>query len=223
MLNSTLYNDGIAFEAATLEVGYEVFRINTSIPVGYPTNLSVTGNPMQTEVVWPDVSGAIQYDVWLQRQNHSSQPPMYFRANDPRIDIGKDLPVGTYQVRVRSLPVLGEPSPWSVPLDIVIADAPEVVPPDWSTSTAPVLRWTGASKTASYQIQIVDRDTNTVTIDATDVTGNSYQVTDPLAPGNYAVWVRGKMADQSFSSWSAMQEFRILKLLRSSSRRAQAN
>jgi hypothetical protein len=206
----TLYNDGIAFQAATAEVGYELFRIDTTHPVSPPANMTVTGNSVQKEIFWPDVPGAIQYDVWLQSLTDRSLPVTRFRANDPHIAVGSGLPTGTYRVWVRSMPVLGEPSPWSLPKDFIMAAVPEMSPPGLYTTSTPVLHWTGSSNTATYQVWITNRDTKTVSLYATEITATSFVVAEPLAPGNYAVWVRGKLADRSLTSWSAVQEFNVL-------------
>ena len=155
----SLYDGGIAFNAATEATGYELFRIDTTIPVNAPTGLTVSNGAAGTEISWPDVVGAIQYDVWINSLSIPSAPPVKMRVNDPQYLVDSDLPNGAYRVWVRSLPVLGDPSAWSTAKDITVGPNPALFStPTATTDTRPTFQWAGPSDVVSYEIWLTNRE-----------------------------------------------------------------
>ena len=198
VLNSTpqftMYNDGIAFVAATEATGYELFRIDTTIPVTAPTALTVTNTATSTQIAWPDVVGAIQYDLWINNLSNPSAAPVKMRVNDPQYLVGSELANGAYRFWVRSLPVLGNPSAWSVAKDFTVgADPVLIATPSATTDVRPTFKWVGPSDVVSYEIWLTNRDTQTRVLYSTGLTSTSFHVDPTLTPARYAVWVRATL------------------------------
>lgn len=207
----TLYDDGIAFLAATEATGYELFRIDTTIPVTAPTALTVTNTATETQVTWPDVVGAIQYDVWINNLNDPSAAPVQMRVNDPQYVVGSDLSNGAYRIWVRSLPVLGNASAWSVAKDFTVGADPVLFStPSATTDTRPTFKWVGPSDAVSYEIWLTNRDTKTRVLYNTGLTSTSFRIDPTLTPAKYAVWVRGTRANGTMTYWSAVNEFDVV-------------
>ena len=213
------YGNGIAFTANLPEIGTELFRIDTTIAVTMPTDLTIDQHGEGVDVTWPDVAGAIQYDVWMQNLSEPSAPVIRKRINDSRLTllddtgyvIANDLSSSAYRVWVRSLPVLGEPSAWSAPKDFVLGPNPVMqAMPAVSINAIPTFRWTGPQDVVSYELWLSNRDAKTRPIYRTGLQSTSFAVTDPLPPAKYAVWVRGTRADGTTTNWSDLTEFEIL-------------
>ncbi len=205
------YDGGIGFRAATPEVGYELFRIDTTIPVTAPTALTVTNTAAETQIAWPDVVGAIQYDVWINSLSSPSSAPVKMRVNDPQYLVGSDLANGAYRFWVRSLPVLGNPSAWSVAKDFTVGADPVLFStPPTTTDTHPTFKWVGPSDAASYEIWLTNRDTKTRVLYSTGLTSTSFRVDPTLTPARYAVWVRGTRTDGTMTNWSTVNEFDVV-------------
>ncbi|MEJ7594582.1 MAG: hypothetical protein WKF77_23855 [Planctomycetaceae bacterium] len=205
------FDGGIAFRAATTETGYELFRIDTTIPVTAPTGFAVSNAASGTQVAWPDVVGAIQYDVWINSLSNPSVAPVKMRVNDPQYLVSSDLPNGAYRFWVRSLPVLGNPSAWSVAKDFTVGRDPVLISiPSATTDTHPTFKWVGPSDVVSYEIWLTNRDTKTRVLYRSGLTLTSFRVDPRLTPARYAVWVRGTRANGTMTNWSAVNEFDVV-------------
>ena len=188
------YDGGVGFRAATPAVGYELFRIDTTIPVTAPTALTVTNTATSTQIAWPDVVGAIQYDLWINNLSNPSAAPVKMRVNDPQYLVGSELANGAYRFWVRSLPVLGNPSAWSVAKDFTVgADPVLIATPSATTDVRPTFKWVGPSDVVSYEIWLTNRDTQTRVLYSTGLTSTSFHVDPTLTPARYAVWVRATL------------------------------
>lgn len=215
----TRYQDGIAFAAATEAVGNELFRIDTTTKVTAPTSLTVNYYGEGIDVTWPDVAGAIQYDVWMQNLSDRSAPVIRKRVNDSRLTllddmgyvIANDLSSSAYRVWVRSLPVLGNPSAWSAAKEFTLGPDPVMHSIQaFNVNAKPVFNWAGPTDAVSYEIWLTNRDTKTRTLYEKNLTSTTFAVTDSLAPAKYAVWVRGTRSDGSLTAWSTVNEFVVL-------------
>ena len=215
------YSGGIAFVAATEAVGFEIFRIDTTVAVSPPTSLTINNYGEGVDLTWPDVAGAIQYDVWMLNLSDPSAPVIRKRVNDSRLTllddtgyvIADDLLSSAYRVWVVSLPVLGEPSAWSTPKDFVLGPDPVMQPmPAIPINATPTFRWTGPQEVVSYELWLSNRDEKTRPIYRTGLQSTSFAVIDPLPPAKYAVWVRGTRANGTTTDWSDLTEFEILAL-----------
>jgi ELWxxDGT repeat protein len=222
----TLYNDGIAFRANTSNAGTELFRIDTTIAVSPPSEITFLGwaaierviNVRGVDLAWADISGAIQYDVWIQNLTHPSMPPVRKRVNEPRFNVFRDdviddnlNPGDAYRVWVRSLPVLGNPSAWSAAKDFTLGPDPVMHSIQaFNVNAKPVFNWAGPTDAVSYEIWLTNRDTKTRTLYEKNLTSTTFAVTESLAPAKYAVWVRGTRSDGSLTAWSTVNEFVVL-------------
>ena len=217
-----LYDDGIGFIAATPEVGYELFRIDTTIPAVAPTGIAVHAYGEGVELAWPDVVGAIQYDVWVRNLSDPAAPVIKKRLNDPRLlllddtgyTIDRNIASSAYRIWIRSLPVLGNPSAWSEPKDFVLGRNPILYAvPQQTVETRPTFKWVGPDDVESYEVWLTNRDTKTRDFYRSGLTQTSIRIDHNLAPAKYAVWVRGKRSDGTTTDWSALTEFDVLTVV----------
>ena len=205
------YDGGIGFRAATPAVGFELFRIDTTVHVTAPTGLTVSNATTGTQIAWPDVAGAIQYDVWINSLSNPSAASAKMRVNDPQFLVGSDLPNGANRIWVRSLPVIGNPSAWSVAKDFTFGADPVLFStPPTTTSAHPTFQWTGPSDAFSYEIWLTNRDMKTRVLYSTGLTSTSFHVDQTLTPARYAVWVRATRADSTMTNWSTVNEFDVV-------------
>ena len=205
------YAGGIAFAAATEEVGFEVFRIGTQVSVPVIDLLKARSTANATEITWPDSPGAVQYDVWMTSLSHPTMPVVRDRVNSPEFVTNAALPNGAYRIWVRSVSILGETSAWSAPAEFVIGDRPAMHSiPLLSTNMTATFRWTAAAGTTTHELWLTNRDSKTRPIYARNLTSTSLLVTEPLTPARFAVWVRSKQVDGTFTDWSELTEFDVL-------------
>jgi len=203
------YAKGIAFAAATPEIGFEPFRIDTTIQVTPPRVVSVTSNG--SRLTWLDVRGAIQYDVWIASLNNPAMPVHNQRVNSPEYALPTDLPDGAYRVWTRSYPVIGGPSAWNTATDFLKGSNPTIHSvPAFSVQNKPLLEWTGPTDVVSYEFWLTNRDTKTRVLYLTGLQATSRQIDLPLDPAKYAVWVRGTRENGTTTDWSDLTEFEIL-------------
>ena len=203
------YGQGIAFAAATPEIGFEPFRIDTTIQVTPPGVVSATSNG--SHLTWLDVRGAIQYDVWIASLNNPAMPVHKQRLSSPEYALPTDLPDGAYRVWTRSYPVIGTPSAWNTPTDFVKGSNPAIHSvPAFSVQNKPLFKWTGPTEVVSYEFWLTNRDTKTRVLYLTGQQTTSRQIDLPLDPAKYAVWVRGTRENGTRTDWSDLTEFEIL-------------
>ncbi len=207
------YDKGIAFSAATPEVGFEPFRIDTTVQVTPPGEVSADSNG--SHLSWLDVRGAIQYDVWIASLNHPAMPVHNQRVSSPEYALPTVLPDGAYRVWTRSYPVIGAPTAWNTPTDFVKGSNPAIHSvPAFTVQNRPLIEWTGPTDVVSYELWLTNRDTKTRVLYLTGLLTTSRQIDQPLDqpldPAKYAVWVRGTRADRSTTDWSELTEFEVL-------------
>lgn len=204
------YDDGIAFIAATPEIGREIFRIDTTIPATPPTGLTIDRQGAEPVLQWADSRGAVQYDVWLTNLSDPTTPVVRQRVNSPWFELPATATATAYRAWVRSVPVIGEPSAWSSPFEFTPGLNPVVFSvPAATTDATPTFRWVGSGDVASYELWVTHRDTKTRPIYVAGLTTTSFTPSTDLALGRYAVWVRATRTDGSLSDWSALTEFDI--------------
>jgi len=207
----TRYSHGIAFAGRTALTGVEPFRIDTTIAVAPPTNLAFQRTGDNADLVWPDVSGAIQYEIWMQNVSKTDAPVINQRVNDLGVRIS-DLatPGDVYRVWVRSLPVLGKPSVWSASKDFVLGSTPMMYSiPSITTNTKPTLRWAGPTDVTSFELWVDNKDAKTRPIYEQGLTKNFFVATTSLDPAKYSAWVRGTRVDGTKTRWSPVADFTI--------------
>jgi GEVED domain/Matrixin len=121
------------------------------------------------------------------------------------------LAVGNYRAYVRAFAVgnggnaggdtVGD---WSTPLDFFVGGRPVINPPGSTTDTTPTITWQAVQGANGYDIFIALASDPTNPLITEDGIGTaSYEVQQPLAQGEYRVWVRAINAtDGTKSLWS---------------------
>jgi len=209
---TVIENDGgLVFTAITEETGLELFRIRPVENLAAPENVVVHTHGTQLQLHWTDVSGAGQYEVEVRDAQDAELVVYSATVSDSNLD-DIHLPLNrAWMVRVRSLALLGEDSPWSQPVEFVTGPKPVMKNmPAESTNLLPEFRWFSTPEISSFDVWLTHRDTKTRIAYLTGVTSKSFQVQSSLAFGQYAVWVRGIRIDGSKSDWSEVTEFTVV-------------
>ncbi|MEZ6128243.1 MAG: proprotein convertase P-domain-containing protein [Planctomycetaceae bacterium] len=181
-----------------------------------PTNIRPSGSTFDRtpEIRWDAVEGATHYDIWVSKLNYPEPAVIALRdqfvTGTTRIP-STDLADGRYAVWVRAIADDGTKSPWSDPVEFIIGGRPTVTAPvnGSSTSTSPVIVWTGINQADHYEIWINNSDGDRV-IHNQDIRATSFSIAGPLPADTYRVWVRAVSVMGERSFWSVPVNFTVV-------------
>ncbi|MCA9058703.1 MAG: flagellar hook-basal body complex protein [Planctomycetaceae bacterium] len=167
-------------------------------------------NDGETAVLrWEKTTGTASYDVWIQNLSHPERSVLRRQVNIPQLQLDSPYMGSAYRVWVRSINVYGEVSQWSDSRDILLSDIPAMhAVRNAVTSEPTVFEWTSTPLSISYEFWLTDASTGRRLAYQKNLAGNRYVFDAPLPRGTYLTWVRGKRADESFTQWSAVTQFR---------------
>jgi subtilisin family serine protease/subtilisin-like proprotein convertase family protein len=159
---------------------------------------------------WNAIAGATAYDVWVSSRTTNSIVYRNQFVAGTSIDQPVDLPTGDYTVWVRAKSG-SQVSPWSAGKLFSVARPPVITSPAANsvTSNLPTFVWTGLSGTERYELWVTHLNSNTRVIYLTNLTGTSFTAVNPLAAGNYRVWVRAVSAMGETTAWSTDVRFSV--------------
>jgi ELWxxDGT repeat protein len=201
--------NGVLFTGATPQTGWELYSLPIDVPPA-PTISTSFSDDGGVSVEWSDVENAIRYEVWISNLSDPSFVPEQVLTTDLSWKVPAELPVGAYQVWVRSYSLLQEPSVWSVPQNFVVGDDPVMhALPHRSPEDLPTFAWTGPDDADSYELWLTNRDSKVRTLYISGLATTTYAMPDELDPAKYAVWVRATNNDGSLSDWSTLTEFEV--------------
>ncbi|MEJ7591420.1 MAG: GEVED domain-containing protein, partial [Planctomycetaceae bacterium] len=163
-------------------------------------------------------AGADSYDFLLYKVDpvtfRYTALPLVTGLTSPTYTIPTDLAIGQYRAVVRAFvngrvttPTLRGVNPtyteFSNSIDFSVGGVPIVNPIPDLTDRTPTISWQAVQGAAKYDVFISTATSTTALIRQNGVTGTSYTVATPLAPGAYRVWVRAISSDGTkTSSWS---------------------
>ena len=167
------------------------------------------------------LTGAATYDFVMYRVNPTSGRYEFHRSamglTAATFTTPVDLPAGRYRTWVRgTVPArAGVPATvtnWSTPLDFVVNGPTVVTPIPNTTDTTPTITWQAVGAASGYEIYIALASSPSEPVVRVDNIGlTTFTVQDPLARGEYRVWVRAISAINGIrSGWSSPVTMRIV-------------
>jgi hypothetical protein len=200
---------------------------NWSTPLRFEivTAPTLTGPPASTfdttpSFNWNDLNGATSYDLIIEEVTNGAQRVVEQTGlTTTSYTVGTPLPVGNYKAYVRAFAqgngssaggdTVGD---WSSPVSFFVGGRPVVNPPGTTTDSTPTITWGVVGGANGYEIFIaLASDPTNPLINESGFSSASYTVPQPLAAGEYRVWVRAINASNgSFSLWSAAASLTIV-------------
>jgi hypothetical protein len=120
----------------------------------------------------------------------------------------EDLPNGRYRIWVKGVNETSVSKGtveiiWSVGQDFEISGRPIVTNPGNTDDSTPLIIWSPVGQASSYQLYIAPANAaGSPVVNISGLTATSFQVSDPLANGNYVAWVRTTSITGQISPWS---------------------
>jgi len=196
-----------AIEDTTNQAGdwspYQNFVVNTAPVLLTPTGTVNTARPTLT---WTAVLGAASYDVRISDlTDHIIPIQSKTGLTATSWQLTTPLELGEYSLEVRAVTSQGAPANWST-VEIVLVGVPTVIsqPSGRVQDSTPTIAWTAVAGAENYDVEIVDKKTNTIVRQAPGLTVLQYTIPNnaALPLGNYEVRVRANNLPSSTSTRS---------------------
>ncbi len=185
-----------------------------------PANGSATNSTTPT-FSWNAASNATRYQVQIDNNADFSSPEKNFYATGTSYKLAVGLTPATYYWRVRGQNTssgCNTYGAWSAVRSLTICAtpaAPALVSPVSGTVTAdttPSFSWSAVANATQYQVQIDNNADFSSPEKNFTISGTSYTLSVPLAPGTYHWRVRGRNAASPcsfYGPWSGVWTFTI--------------
>ena len=170
-------------------------------------------------------AGADSYDFLLYKVDPVTFKyvalPLVTGLTSPTYTIPTDLAFGQYRAVVRAFvkgrvttPTLRGVNPtyteFSNAINFTVGAGPIVNPIPNSNNRTPTITWQAMQGAGKYDVYISNGTSTAAVVRQNGVTGTSWTVTPPLAPGAYRVWVRAVSTDGTKTSdWSTPVQWTI--------------
>ena len=177
---------------------------------GLPIVNSVPSSNIQRPTIsWAAVGGASKYEVYI-----SGTPVIRQQVTSISYTVATALSPGKYTVWVRAFDTVGNKyGGWSNPVEwtIVAGNLAVISPIANSTVQTPTISWTLVQGSSSYEMFIATKaNPGTAVFRLSGIPGGSYQVSTPLAPGQYRVWIRAlSSSSNTYGAWSVPIDWTI--------------
>ena len=162
-------------------------------------------------VTWPEVSGAVAYDVWVNNFSTSENGYVRTRVTQSSWSPDTDLPMSRYRVWVRAEAADGGTGNWSVRKSFYTAPAPQALSPVLPTfDRTPPFDWSDISGASSYGVFVRSLVDGSVAANVSGLEQSQWTPEEDLPDGRYAWWAIADSDVAGFrSSWSTRQEFYV--------------
>ncbi|MCA9057515.1 MAG: hypothetical protein KDA85_03415, partial [Planctomycetaceae bacterium] len=186
------------------------FRVDTPPAITAPVNSTSSATGTFPRISWTAVANTAKYDLWV--DNLTTGTSQVIRNKDlvtSSFVTTEDLGSGTFRAWVRSTNAVGEVGRWSNPVTFSVLAAPTLVSPTGASfDTTPVIEWTPTESATHYDLWVSNLTTGVRAIRNTFIQATSYNVTQDLSAGEYAVWVRAGSGTQ-YGPWSQVRKFSV--------------
>lgn len=162
------------------------FAINTAITLNAVGTDLASGFP---EISWPAMKGATTYEVWVDRLD----VPTSHINGTTIVSTTSYVPQfanGRYQVWVRGIAADGLKAVWSVVQPYTSTRVPGItggINPTFDTT--PTITWTAVPGAASYEVYVLNRNTNAKVLHQTAIATTTFTL-PALPAGPFRYWVR---------------------------------
>ena len=155
------------------------------------------------------MGGASKYEVLI-----SGTSSIRKEVTGTSYTVATALAAGKYTVWVRAFETAANKyGGWSKPVEwtIVSGNLAVITPIANSAVRTPTISWSLVQGSSSYEIFIATQaNPNTAVLRKDGLTGGSYQVSTPLTPGQYRVWIRAfSSTSNSYGNWSVPVDWTI--------------
>lgn len=156
-----------------------------------PTGLNVTADAFGTLTTlnWNAVAGAVRYDVHLD-DRISGATKIFRDANVVGTSLTlPTLATGSYAAYVRAVDAANRTHFISAPSNFMFNSAPRLTYAASTLPGRPLFSWMTVAGAVRYELVFADASL-TPQVTLSDLTGNQYQPTEPLAAGSWRAWIR---------------------------------
>ncbi|MCA9008243.1 MAG: hypothetical protein KDB01_00780, partial [Planctomycetaceae bacterium] len=165
---------------------------------------------------WTSDDGASTYTLWVSNATTGSRVIYRNAYTGTSYQHFSPLPDGIYRTWVQAFNAIGEPSPWSEPVDFTvdlpIPLAPNITAPAKVSSDMNLrIAWNVVEFAARYDLWVDNLTTGTSKFIRQSEISNTtpfFDTTD-LPQGTFRAWVRAANGNNEFSPWSAPYTFTV--------------
>ncbi len=152
-----------------------------------------------------------RYDVWIDDAFSGAQVVRESSLLTNQLSVPNNLAPGVYAARVRATYADGTVALWSPAYKFQIMSVPVAITGGTvpTVDATPNISWQPAPGTASYEVWIGPKGSQTPTYRATGLTSTQHRVATPLNPGSYEVFVRAHLPNGAVSHWGAPTALQI--------------
>ena len=157
-------------------------------------------NERTPTMTWTAISGATGYEIWVDNLTTGQSQVIYSTTvKSNSLESPVSLGFGVYRIWVRATGRNTLPSRWSVGRDFYVGPA-LLTPGPVTYETRPAFSWTALPGAASYQLFIQQGES--VIVNETGITVNTFTPRSSLPAGDYRWWVRPSGVNGQKGWWS---------------------
>ena len=166
---------------------FEVVKVAVSSPSG-------SVNSSRPTIVWNHVPGSNSYLIQIVTSSGSmafQQTVLTSSMTTPgQFTLPSDLPLGSYNVRVRASDANDQPGDWGAYRSFLIRTAPMITaPPSVVITPQPAVGWTAVTGAATYEVELFNLTDNVLVGKFSGIQGTSWSPTTPLTLARYRIVV----------------------------------
>lgn len=181
-------------EAATIDI--------TTAPV---VSVSSLTSEFRTTISWPAISGATQYEVWVNNTTAGVSKAVYAAQLTYTSLTTAALQLGVHSIWVRGINSSGRPGGWSTVTRLTVGPAP--LTPGSTFNRQPEFTWSSPAGAETFEIYL---QAGSSIVRQAGLTNPSYTPIIPLNNNtDYRWWVRGFTPNGTPSPWSGPATARI--------------
>lgn len=151
-------------------------------------------NSSRPTIVWNHVPGSSSYLIQIVTSTGTTafqQTVLTSSMTTPgQFTLPSDLPLGTYNVRVRASDANAQPGDWSAYKSFLVRTAPAITaPPSVVITPQPAIGWTAVTGAATYEVELFNLTDNVSIGKFSGIQGTSWSPTTPLTLARYRIVV----------------------------------
>lgn len=174
-------------EASASTLSFTIVKVVVASPSG-------SVNSSRPTIVWNHVPGSNSYLIQIVTSSGSmafQQTVLTSSMTTPgQFTLPSDLPLGSYNVRVRASDANDQPGDWGAYRSFLIRTAPMITaPPSVVITPQPAVGWTAVTGAATYEVDLFNLTDNVLVGKFSGIQGTSWSPTTPLTLARYRIVV----------------------------------